>query len=155
MKKTIYKDKPNTDIAESLNGLGTIFCHQGKYKQAQHYFKQALAMLKTIHGEKPHPDIADSLNGLGTLFSHQGKYEQAQPYFEQALVMRKTIYREKPHPDKSHPDIEIVRKNLEQVIYKQQSWPSWAYSWFFDSGQSTTEPSTQPQENTDTKKPTP
>jgi SOS-response transcriptional repressor LexA len=98
------------DIAASLNGLALLYTNQGKYEEAKHLFKQALAISEKAHGAE-HPDIAASLNGLALLYTNQGKYEEAEQLYKRALAIReKTLGVE-------HPDVAATLNNLA-VLYE-------------------------------------
>ncbi len=54
--------KPYSDVAMSLNNLGSVYQNLGKLNEALEVREQSLEMYRTIHGGmKPHPDIATSL----------------------------------------------------------------------------------------------
>ena len=48
------------DVANSLNNLASLYVSQGRLKEAEPLYKQALQMYKHLRGEQ-HPDVATSL----------------------------------------------------------------------------------------------
>ena len=85
---------------------------QGKYPEAAHLQRQALAIHKKALGPD-HPDTAQSLNNLGALLKAQGDYAGARPYDEQALAIRKKAL----GPD--HPDTAQSLNNLAYLLQAQ------------------------------------
>lgn len=63
---------------DALNGLGRIGVAQGRYDEAEKFFKEAL------HGSTGLKAI-ESLNGLGWLYAWQGDFQKARGYFFRAL----------------------------------------------------------------------
>ncbi|CAH1266959.1 TTC28 [Branchiostoma lanceolatum] len=112
MKRSIYgEDTAHSDIADTLNNLGTAWSNLGDHRKAISFHEQSLQMKRSIYGEledTAHPDIAASLNNLGGALSRLGDNRKAVSYYEQALQMRRTICGE----DTAHPDIAASLNNL-------------------------------------------
>jgi tetratricopeptide (TPR) repeat protein len=88
--------------------LAGLYESQGKYKEAELLYQQALALRQKLLGDD-HPDVASSLNNLAFLYKSQGKYKEAEPLYQQAL----NIFEQRLGVD--HPHTIIVRGNLEHL----------------------------------------
>jgi tetratricopeptide (TPR) repeat protein len=88
--------------------LAGLYYSQGKYKEAEPLYQQALALRQKLLGDD-HPDVAQSLNNLAGLYDSQGKYNEAEPLYQQAL----NIFEQRLGVD--HPHTIIVRGNLEHL----------------------------------------
>jgi tetratricopeptide (TPR) repeat protein len=88
--------------------LASLYYSQGKYKEAEPLYQQALALRQKLLGDD-HPDVAESLNNLAGLYESQGKYKEAEPLYQQAL----NIFEQRLGVD--HPHTIIVRGNLERL----------------------------------------
>jgi tetratricopeptide (TPR) repeat protein len=88
--------------------LALLYYFQGKYKEAEPLYQQALALRQKLLGDD-HPDVATSLNNLALLYYSQGKYKEAEPLYQQAL----NIFEQRLGID--HPHTIIVRGNLEHL----------------------------------------
>jgi tetratricopeptide (TPR) repeat protein len=96
-------------VAVSLNNLATLYRIQGKHREAESLYNQALS----IKEQKDHPKVATSLNNLAGLYRAQGKYAEAEPLYERALRIREKTLK----PD--HPDLGQSLNNLG-LLYKVQ-----------------------------------
>ena len=88
--------------------MALLYYSQGKYKEAEPLYQQALALRQKLLGDD-HPDVAQSLNNLAGLYDSQGKYNEAEPLYQQAL----NIFEQRLGVD--HPHTIIVRGNLEHL----------------------------------------
>ena len=88
--------------------MAGLYYSQGKYKEAEHFYQQALALLQNLLGDD-HPHVASSLNNLAGLYYSQGKYKEAEPLYQQAL----NILEQRLGVD--HPRTIIVRGNFEYL----------------------------------------
>jgi tetratricopeptide (TPR) repeat protein len=88
--------------------LALLYYSQGKYKEAEPLYQQALALRQKLLGDD-HPDVAQSLNNLALLYYSQGKYKEAEPLYQQAL----NILEQRLGVD--HPRTIIVRGNFEYL----------------------------------------
>ncbi len=91
-KKVLEEDNP--DLAETFNNLAGLYRAQGKYKEAEEYYNNALATRKKL-GEE-HPDLAETFNDLAGLYRAQGKYKEAEEYYNNALAIRKKLGEDDP-----------------------------------------------------------
>ncbi len=79
-KKTL-QDDGRLSVAISLTNLAELYKNQGRYKEAEPFFLEALDMRKSLLGEE-HPDIAQSLNNLALLHYSQGRYSEARIFLD-------------------------------------------------------------------------
>ena len=91
-----------------MNNLAALYDIQGKYKQAEPLYIQALELRKQLLGEN-HPDTATSLNNLAQLYNNQGRYEQAEPLFIQAVKISERVL------GANHPNTVLYHNNLEHL----------------------------------------
>jgi tetratricopeptide (TPR) repeat protein len=99
------------NLASSLTWLAYLYQSQGRYKEAEPLFIQALELRRSLLGDH-HPDVATSFNNLAGLYDSQGRYEDAEPLFIQALELRRSLLGE------HHPD---VASSLNNLAYLHQS----------------------------------
>jgi tetratricopeptide (TPR) repeat protein len=64
------------DVAWSLNNLAVLYQSQGRYAEAEPFYKRSLAIDEKAFGSD-HPDVARSLNYLAGLYQGQGRYADA------------------------------------------------------------------------------
>jgi tetratricopeptide (TPR) repeat protein len=100
--------KEHPDVAQSLNNLASLYYSQGRYKEAEHYFLEALELFKCLLGGE-HPDVALILNNLAALYESQGRYKDAEHLYLQALE----IAEHKLGAD--HPNTIIYHENLQSL----------------------------------------
>jgi tetratricopeptide (TPR) repeat protein len=73
----------NLDLANSLNGLGTVALHLGQYEKAERFARQAVAIRQKHLGEDHH--LAQSLCVLAGAMGKAGDPRDAERLFQQAL----------------------------------------------------------------------
>lgn len=85
-KNTAYEKygKQHKNYAISLNDLGLLLRHLGKYNEAKPLYEEALSIKKNLYGIK-HPNYATSLNNLAGLLVELDKYEEAEPMYSEAI----------------------------------------------------------------------
>ncbi|KAG2026624.1 hypothetical protein GB937_001409 [Aspergillus fischeri] len=69
----------------SFSGLGNLYSDQGKLKEAEEMYQQALAGYEKALG-LDHPSTLDIVNNLGNLYSDQGKLREAEEMYQRALA---------------------------------------------------------------------
>ena len=92
--------------ANTLNNLGNLYQSTDRVK-SESYYLRALKLYDTTYGEN-HIVSANTLSNFGNLYQSTSKPLKAKEYFERALK----IYE---RDNSSHPDILIIRGNLESV----------------------------------------
>ena len=93
-------------------GLGWIYVKQGRYREAEPPFQQALAIREQRLGPT-HPTTADSLDALGWLSWRQRKYQEVEGWYQQALDARQQTL------EPGHP---VIAQNLLflALVYRDQ-----------------------------------
>lgn len=69
-------------VADALNDLGILYCHQGRYPEAEALFQRVLEQLGSQH-----PQSAHSFKNLAMLYFYQKQYIKAESFFQQALSL--------------------------------------------------------------------
>ncbi len=75
------------EAARLFYKAGDYLLERGRYREAQPFLEQALALQEQQLGPE-HPDVATTLNCLGGLSWSQGQYKQAEPLLRRALAIR-------------------------------------------------------------------
>lgn len=91
---------------------GYYYNAQGRYREAEPLYQQALTMTRLLLGDE-HLVVATSLNNLAFLHHKQGRYGEAESLYQQALVMYGQLLGE------DHPDVATSLNNLA-ALYKNQ-----------------------------------
>ncbi|MCC3438197.1 CHAT domain-containing tetratricopeptide repeat protein, partial [Microcoleus sp. PH2017_05_CCC_O_A] len=100
----------------SLNNLAELYRSQGRYRDAEPLYKQALEMWQRLFSDD-HPDLAKSLNNLASLYRSQGRYRDAEPLYRQALEMWQRLFKG------DHPDVATSLNNLAELYDFQGLYP--------------------------------
>ncbi len=74
-EKVLGSEDPPT--IDSLNNLGLVLEHQGKYEEAEQRHRQALKLYEKVLGREHHYTL-DSLKNLGDVLDSQCKYEEGR-----------------------------------------------------------------------------
>ncbi len=112
----------HSDLANSLNNLGSVLHAQGYDIQARRYLERALAMRESLHPKNRYPrghtDLANSFYNLGVVLNTQGLQGEAQGYLERALAMRGSLYPKDRFPQ-GHPEL-VASLDLLGAVLKAQ-----------------------------------
>lgn len=82
--------EPDTGLALSYNGLGTLYLLQNKYNEALAEYNKALNIYeKTQHTQSA--NYASSLQNIGIVYSMTGHYENAEQYFLKSLKVNQEV----------------------------------------------------------------
>jgi tetratricopeptide (TPR) repeat protein len=101
------------DVANSLNGLASLYSAQGEYEQAEQLSKRALYIQEQALGPN-HPDVVSSLEALADLYSYQGKDEQAKLLYQRALHITEQAQ------GSDHPDVAILLDELARFYIGEE-----------------------------------
>lgn len=85
-------------LANSLYGLGIVLDRQGRYKDAERSYRDALALQHQLYGES-HSDIARTLKDLAQALDDDGDLKGAIALMQTAVAMQRTLFGAAPHPD--------------------------------------------------------
>jgi tetratricopeptide (TPR) repeat protein len=92
-------DKPNNDLANSLNNLAELYRSQGKWAEAEPLYKQALNIRRELFGNRPNNDLATSLNNLAGLYESQERLAEAEILYNEALKIDRLLFGDRPSDD--------------------------------------------------------
>jgi len=81
---------PDTGLALSYNGMGTVFLLQNKFSEALDEYQKAIETYqKADHTQSS--DYASSLQNIGIVYSMTGNYEKAEQFFLQSLKVKQEV----------------------------------------------------------------
>jgi tetratricopeptide (TPR) repeat protein len=86
------------NLASSLYGLGIVLDRQGRYKDAQRSYGDALALQQQLYGQT-HGDIARTLKEFAQAMNDDGDLKSAIAMMQKAVAMQRTLRGAAPHPD--------------------------------------------------------
>ena len=81
-------DPEDVDVAKAMTNLANPLMIQGKYDEAEGYYKKALAMRIDAYGREDSGDVAKSLKSLATLYYTWGDMAKAEPLLLESLEIR-------------------------------------------------------------------
>ena len=73
-------------LATSLNNLGVLYKTQGKYKEAESFYKRSLSIDEKVLGAD-HPDVTTGLNNLALFYKAQERFAEATPLLERSTAI--------------------------------------------------------------------
>lgn len=81
----LFARSGSEQLGLALNDLGFLHESQERFKEAEVYYRRALAAHQKAHGPK-HPEVGIALNNLGSVVGAQGRLAEAEPILRQALT---------------------------------------------------------------------
>jgi tetratricopeptide (TPR) repeat protein len=81
---------PSEDLGTSLQNMGRVLYHEGRYSDAAQMYAQALDVRGVVLG-LDHPDVAMTISHMAACLRRQGDYGQAEALYRQALDIRKKL----------------------------------------------------------------
>lgn len=100
-------------LAKSLNNLAETCRVQGKYAEAEQFYRQSVAIKERVLGEH-HPDVATGLSNLAGVHYARGDLAGAAVLFKRALAILEGAL------GPAHPDVAKILANLAGVYHMQQ-----------------------------------
>jgi tetratricopeptide (TPR) repeat protein len=110
-------DRPNNDLAASLNNLAGLYRSQGRWTEAEPLYDEALKIDRELFGDHPNNDLASSLNNLALLYKSQGRWADAEPLYAEALKIRRELFGDHPNND-----LATSLNNLALLYKSQGRW---------------------------------
>ena len=111
----------HSDVAYSINRLGTLAYYQGDYTRAEMLIRDALRIREATLG----PDdfaVAESLNDLASMFLVRGDYVGPEPLYQRAL----SIYQKAASGQPSGDDLQLliagVFNNLALLYHRRADY---------------------------------
>jgi CHAT domain-containing protein/tetratricopeptide (TPR) repeat protein len=102
----------HVNYAIALSDLALVYESQGKYGEAEGFYKRALAIREGQLGSN-HPDVAGTLGGLANVYWQEGKYAEAEAQYKRALTIQEKKFGE------NHPDVALSLFGLANVYEAQ------------------------------------
>ena len=112
--ESLESSNSESSTAENLNEKAVLLYHQGKYREAEPLFQQALAIAEQKYG-RDQAGVWLALNNVAMNYKAQGQYTKAESLFKRALVIV-----EKAHGSED-PKVATSLNNLGSV-YQDQGW---------------------------------
>jgi tetratricopeptide (TPR) repeat protein len=84
-------------LYHSLGELGHVFYNQGKHKQAETTYQEALALARKPRGDE-HEDVATQLSDLGLTLWKKDELSKAEEAHREALAINRKLYGSNAHP---------------------------------------------------------
>lgn len=104
-------DTIKEDYAAALNNMAIYLAQGGRYKEAENFFLQAIAIHEGISG-KDYANKALDLQNLGTFYSYVKEYKKSEQYYLAAITLDSTNF------GIGHPNCKLTRGNL-LAVYAQ------------------------------------
>jgi tetratricopeptide (TPR) repeat protein len=102
-------------IARSLVQLGDLLSHQGRYREAEPAFVEAIAILERAFGASG-LEVATALNNLAVCYKYLARFSEAGPLYQRAL----TITEQALGPD--DPGVATIYHNLGGLEHAAGNW---------------------------------
>ena len=120
--KTRDEHRLKKGIVNSYNNIGTIHAENGNFKQANDYFKKALAV-EEKNGDKL--VIAGCNNNIGNVYYMQGDYSSAIDYYKKALKIAEEL-QDKSSMSERYNNLGVVYTEInkygEAIDYYEKSF---------------------------------
>ena len=81
---------PDTGLALSYNGMGTVFLYQNRFEEAQGQYQKAIETYQQANRVKS-SNYASSLQNIGIVYSMTSNYEKAEQYFLKSLKVNQEV----------------------------------------------------------------
>jgi len=75
------------NYAVALNNLAVVYETQGKFVEAEGYYRRALAIKEKAIGRE-HVDLASTINNLANVSQELGKLAEAEAFYSRAIAIR-------------------------------------------------------------------
>lgn len=75
----------DVEIPHALRGIGSLYLNQGKWKEAELIYREAVRRFKRVLGEG-HTSILSAFNDLGVIYRHQGNITEAKEMYQRVLA---------------------------------------------------------------------
>ncbi len=95
MKRQLFKNEDNLDLAQSINSLGMCYLQKKETSTALVYFIAAYDMRKRLFDVKKisiDEGLAHSLTNIGAAYMAIGDLKKAKTYTNKALKMRSQLF---------------------------------------------------------------
>ena len=115
IQRIVLPNHPN--LAKTLAQCAKVYEDQGKYKEAEPLYKEAIDIARIALPEN-HPDLATHLNNQARLYGSQGRYKEAEDLLNEAISIARIAL------PQNHPHLATFLQNLakeydDQGKYKE------------------------------------
>jgi tetratricopeptide (TPR) repeat protein len=114
--REINGDKPNADVARTVEMLGLNYKLRGEYAQSVDLLRGAAAMQRKLH-PTVHPALAQATDNLAHVLMELGKPEESEPLARLALSMKRQLYGD------LHPETATGLNNLAYALESLGNYP--------------------------------
>ena len=115
IRRKLYGNKPNKEVARSLEQLGQNYFQRGDNAASVQQLREAAAMQQKLH-KGAHPDVAQVIDNLAFALMGERKAEEAEPMSRLALAMKRQLYGD------DHPETAMGLNNLAYVLEARERY---------------------------------
>jgi len=123
-----YKNRstlPDTGLALSYNGMGTVYLYQNRLEEALSEYQKAIETYEKAKRIKS-SNYASSLQNVGIVYSMTGNYEKAEQYFLKSLkVNQETLLPNDPKLASLYVNMgrfyQLIRNDLKAIEYLKKA----------------------------------
>ncbi|AKB31912.1 hypothetical protein MSSIH_1222 [Methanosarcina siciliae HI350] len=110
-----------SNVAITLNNLGTLLKNMGRLEEAKEKYEKALQMRQKLLETNPkkteyQSNVAMTLNNLGTLLKNMGRIEEAKKMYEEALEKREKLLKKYQKNLAYQSDVATTLNNLGNLL---------------------------------------
>lgn len=100
----------------SLSDLATLYCAQGRYREAETLYKRSIKTFKNSLGES-HPNVGKTLGFLAMLHESWGHNQLAESYCKEALnILRAQLGSHHPWTIQCVSGLEKLQRESNQTV---------------------------------------
>ena len=109
LREELAKRNPdafNSDLAVTLNNLGSLYFDLREFEKSEEHYKRALLLREELAKRNPdafNSDLAMTLNNLGSLYSDLREFEKSEEHYKRALLLCEELA--KRNPDAFNSDL--------------------------------------------------
>lgn len=103
----------HSEVAQSLNDLGAIYCSLGRYSQAVAEFERALQILDRNPSDKL---VATVLNNLAAIYYEIGQHDRAEGILRRALAVAES------RRDEGRSDVPYILSSLGRIYFARKQY---------------------------------
>lgn len=110
-----FLDKDDNQVSHSMNSLALTYWNQGRWKDAEELFLQALEVHIRVLGEW-HPNTLINMSNLALVFKYEKRWNEAED------LLTKVIEKKKMMLGAEHPNALTSMSILASVFHDQERW---------------------------------
>ena len=105
----------HVNYSTALGMMARVYQKQGNYREAEGFYKRALAIREKALGQS-HPGLNPFLNNLADVYQSLRKYGEAEELLNRALAIKEKAL------GQSHPDVALALTNLANAYQRQHKY---------------------------------